>query len=158
MNWMTSKLIAELFYRNNKSTGVRGDQIQDDKNDSIRLNTRYERKDKDLSDKVRLTIEHQTETQLTRSPLNSIYTDETVDEYGLAYDGVRKFDQTRQIKFGVSANNSQLDNNVSQSLDEQRYALYSEEAGALLTARLSRWVRVRNGWTVQVWWIIRTII
>lgn len=120
------KLIAELFYRNNKSTGVRGDQIQDDKNDSMRLNTRYERKDKDLSDKVRLTVEHQTETQLTRSPLNSIYTDETVDEYGLAYDGVRKFDQTRQIKFGVSANNSQLDSNVSQSLDEQRYALYSE--------------------------------
>ena len=32
------------------------------------------------------------------------------------------------------------------------------EAGALLTAKLSPWVRVRNGWTVQVWWIIRTII
>ena len=59
------KLIAELFYRNNKSTGVRGDQIQDDKNDSIRLNTRYERKDdKDLSDKVRLTVEHQTENAI----------------------------------------------------------------------------------------------
>ncbi|WP_087544246.1 TonB-dependent receptor plug domain-containing protein [Acinetobacter sp. WCHA29] len=120
------KLIAELFYRNIKMDGYSGNQTQDDKNDSIRLNTRYERKDKDLSDKIRLSVERQTETQLTRSPQNTIYTDETIHEYGLAYDGMRKLDPTRQIKFGVDTRSSNLDSNVSNSLDEQRYALYAE--------------------------------
>lgn len=120
------KLIAELFYRNIKMDGYSANQTQDDKNDSIRLNTRYERKDKDLSDKIRLSVERQTETQLTRSPQNTIYTDETIHEYGLAYDGMRKLDPTRQIKFGVDTRSSNLDSNVSNRLDEQRYALYAE--------------------------------
>lgn len=120
------KLIAELFYRNIKMDGYSANQTQDDKNDSIRLNTRYERKDKDLSDKIRLSVERQTETQLTRSPQNTIYTDETIHEYGLAYDGIRKLDPTRQIKFGVDTRSSNLDSNVSNRLDEQRYALYAE--------------------------------
>jgi outer membrane receptor for ferrienterochelin and colicin len=120
------KLIAELFYRNIKMDGYSANQTQDDKNDSIRLNTRYERKDKDLSDKIRLSVERQTETQLTRSPQNTIYTDETIHEYGLAYDGMRKLDPTRQIKFGVDTRSSNLDSNVSNSLDEQRYALYAK--------------------------------
>lgn len=120
------KLIAELFYRNIKMDGYSANQTQDDKNDSIRLNTRYERKDKDLSDKIRLSVEGQTETQLTRSPQNTIYTDETIHEYGLAYDGMRKLDPTRQIKFGVDTRSSNLDSNVSNRLDEQRYALYAE--------------------------------
>ena len=120
------KLIAELFYRNIKMDGYSANQTQDDKNDSIRLNTRYERKDKDLSDKIRLSVERQTETQLTRSPQNTIYTDETIHEYGLAYDGMRKLDPTRQIKFGVGTRSSNLDSNVSNRLDEQRYALYAE--------------------------------
>ncbi|NIE96224.1 TonB-dependent receptor [Acinetobacter sp. Tr-809] len=120
------KLIAELFYRNIKMDGYSTNQTQDDKNDSIRLNTRYERKDKDLSDKIRLSIERQTETQLTRSPQNTIYTDETVNEYGLAYDGIRKLDKDRQIKFGFDTRSNELDSNVSKSLDEQRYAVYGE--------------------------------
>ncbi|MCH7313577.1 TonB-dependent receptor [Acinetobacter sp. ANC 3882] len=120
------KLIAELFYRNVKMDGYSSNQTQDDKNDSIRLNTRYERKDKDLSDKIRLSVERQTETQLTRSPQNTIYTDETVNEYGLAYDGVRKLDKDRQIKFGFDTRSNELDSNVSKSLDEQRYAVYGE--------------------------------
>lgn len=120
------KLIAELFYRNIKMDGYSANQTQDDKNDSIRLNTRYERKDKDLSDKIRLSVERQTETQLTRSPQNTIYTDETIHEYGLAYDGMRKLDPTRQIKFGVDTRSSNLDSNVSNRLDEERYALYAE--------------------------------
>ncbi|MBH2001199.1 MAG: TonB-dependent receptor [Moraxellaceae bacterium] len=120
------KLIAELFYRNIKMDGYSANQTQDDKNDSIRLNTRYERKDKDLSDKIRLSVERQTETQLTRSLQNTIYTDETINEYGLAYDGMRKLDPDRQIKFGVDARSNNLDSNVSDSLDEQRYALYAE--------------------------------
>lgn len=120
------KLIAELFYRNIKMDGYSSNQTQDDKNDSIRLNTRYERKDKDLSDKIRFSVERQTETQLTRSPQNTIYTDETVNEYGLAYDGVRKLDKDRQIKFGFDTRSNELDSNVSKSLDEQRYAIYGE--------------------------------
>lgn len=120
------KLSAELFYRNIKMDGYSANQTQDDKNDSIRLNTRYERKDKDLSDKIKLSVERQTETQLTRSPQNTIYTDETIHEYGLAYDGMRKLDPDRQIKFGVDTRSSNLDSNVSNRLDEQRYALYAE--------------------------------
>lgn len=120
------KLVAELFYRNNESNGLRNNQVQDDKNDSIRLNTRYERKEDGQSDKIRLSAEHQNETQLTRSPLNTFYTDETIDEYGMGYDGVRKFDATKQLKFGVDAKGSSLESNVAETLDEQRYALYAE--------------------------------
>ena len=123
------KLVAELFYRNNESDGVRGDQVQNDKNDSIRLNTRYERTDKGNSDKIRLSVEQQNETestQSTQSPRFNSYTDETVNEYGIAYDGVRKFNETRQLKFGADARANELDSNVSQSLDEQLYALYAE--------------------------------
>jgi outer membrane receptor for ferrienterochelin and colicin len=120
------KLSAELFYRNIKMDGYSANQTQDDKNDSIRLNIRYERKDKDLSDKIKLSVERQTETQLTHSPQNTIYTDETINEYGLAYDGMRKLDPDRQIKFGADLRSNNLDSNVSESLDEQRYALYAE--------------------------------
>jgi outer membrane receptor protein involved in Fe transport len=123
------KLVAELFYRNNESDGIRGDQVQNDKNDSIRLNTRYERKDKGNSDKIRLSVEQQNETESTQSaqsPLFNTYTDETVNEYGVSYDGVRKFNETHQVKFGADARANELDSNVSQSLDEQLYALYAE--------------------------------
>jgi len=123
------KLVAELFYRNNESDSIRGSQVQNDKNDSIRLNTRYERKDKGNSDKIRLSVEQQNETESTQSaqsPRFNSYTDETVNEYGIAYDGVRKFNETRQLKFGADARDNELDSNVSQSLDEQLYALYAE--------------------------------
>ncbi|VXA55175.1 TonB-dependent receptor [Acinetobacter proteolyticus] len=139
------KLIAELFYRNIKMDGYSANQTQDDKNDSIRLNTRYERKDKDLSDKIRLSVERQTETQLTRSPQNTIYTDETVNEYGLAYDGVRKLDKDRQIKFGFDTRSNELDSNVSKSLDEQRYAVYGEGSWRF-TDRQTITVGARQEW------------
>ncbi|MGA8884681.1 MAG: TonB-dependent receptor [Acinetobacter sp.] len=120
------KVIAELFWRNNESEGSMRDQIQEDKNDSIRLNTRYERKDQGGSDKIRLSIEQQNETELTRSALRQSYTDEQVNEYGLAYDGVRKFDESKQIKFGTDLRASELESNIAAALDEQRYALYAE--------------------------------
>ncbi|RKG50860.1 TonB-dependent receptor [Acinetobacter cumulans] len=120
------KLVAELFYRNNESEGNAQVQIQNDKNDSIRLNTRYERKDKGDSDKIRLSIEQQNETESTRSSKRQSYIDEQINEYGLAYDGVRKFNETKQIKFGTDLRSSELDSNIAQTLDEQRYALYAE--------------------------------
>ena len=120
------KLIAELFYRDIKMDGYSANQTQDDKNDSIRLSTRYERKDKDLSDKVRFSFEKQNETQLTRSLLNTIYTDEIIQEYSLAYDGIRKLDPKQQIKFGFDTRSNQLDSNVSKSIDELRFAVYGE--------------------------------
>lgn len=120
------KLIAELFYRDIKMDGYSANQTQDDKNDSIRLSTRYERKDKDLSDKVRFSFEKQNETQLTRSLLNTIYTDEIIHEYSLAYDGIRKLDPKQQIKFGFDTRSNQLDSNVSKSIDELRFAVYGE--------------------------------
>lgn len=120
------KLIAELFYRDIKMDGYSANLTQDDKNDSIRLNTRYERKDKDLSDKIRFSFEKQNETQLTRSLFNTLYTDETIHEYSLAYDGVRKLDPKQQVKFGLDTRNNQLDSNVSKSIDERRFAVYGE--------------------------------
>lgn len=120
------KLVAELFYRNNESEGVRGDQVQNDQNDSIRLNTRYERKDQGNSDKLRLSVEQQNETESTQSSLLNTYTDERINEYAIGYDGVRKFNETQQLKFGLDARANELDSNVSQSLDEQLYALYAE--------------------------------
>jgi outer membrane receptor for ferrienterochelin and colicin len=120
------KLVAELFYRNNESEGVRGDQIQNDQNDSLRLNTRYERKDQGNSDKLRLAVEQQNETESTQSSLLNTYSDERINEYAIGYDGVRKFNETQQLKFGLDARANELDSNVSQSLDEQLYALYAE--------------------------------
>ena len=120
------KLVAELFYRDHKTDGVRDDQIQHDKNDSIRLNTRYERQNKGDSDKVRLSFETQDETQLTRSSRDQLYTDENVQEYAAAYDAVRKFGSSKQIKFGTDLRGNALESNVAPTLDEQRYALYAE--------------------------------
>ena len=120
------KLVAELFYRNNESDGVRGDQVQNDQNDSLRLNTRYERKYQGNSDKLRLSVEQQNETESTQSSLLNTYTDERINEYAIGYDGVRKFNETQQLKFGLDARANELDSNVSQSLDEQLYALYAE--------------------------------
>lgn len=120
------KLVSEIFYRKNESEGSSSNQVQNDKNDSIRLNTRYERKDKGDSDKVRLSIEKQNETESTRSNQYSSYIDETVNEYGLAYDGVRKFDESKQVKFGLDARANALASNIADTLDEQRYALYLE--------------------------------
>lgn len=120
------KLVSEIFYRKNESDGSSSNQVQNDKNDSIRLNTRYERKDKGDSDKVRLSIEKQNETESTRSNQYSSYIDETVNEYGLAYDGVRKFDESKQVKFGLDARANALASNIADTLDEQRYALYLE--------------------------------
>lgn len=120
------KLVSEIFYRYNNNDGTRGDQIQQDKNDSLRLNTRYERKDQGNSDKIRLSVETQDESERTFSPRQVNDVSETLNEYGLGYDGVRKFDQTRQIKFGVDARNSELKSNVAETLDEQRYAAYVE--------------------------------
>ena len=120
------KLVAELFYRNNESEGIRGDQVQNDQNDSLRLNTRYERKDQGNSDKLRLAVEQQNETESTQSSLLNTYSDERINEYAIGYDGVRKFNETQQLKFGLDARANELDSNVSQSLDEQLYALYAE--------------------------------
>ena len=120
------KLVAEIFYRNNETDGSSGSQIQNDKNDSIRLNTRYERKDKGDSDKVRFTVEKQNETESTQSSKYSSKVDETVTEFGFAYDGVRKFDETKQIKFGFDSHFNELESNIAETLDEQRYALYLE--------------------------------
>ena len=120
------KLVGEVFYRKNESDGTRGEQIQKDESDSIRFNTRYERKDQGDSDKVRFSVEKQNETESTRSRQENSYIDETVNEYGLGYDAVRKFDATKQIKFGVDARSSELKSNVTETLDEQRYALYTE--------------------------------
>ncbi|QXW24725.1 TonB-dependent receptor [Acinetobacter johnsonii] len=139
------KLVAELFYRNNESEGSMRDQIQEDKNDSIRLNTRYERKDKGNSDKIRLSVEQQNETELTRSSQRQSYTDEQVNEYGLAYDGVRKFDETKQIKFGTDLHTSELESNAADTLDEQRYALYAEGSWRF-TPRQSLTLGARQEW------------
>ena len=139
------KLVAELFYRNNESEGSMRDQIQEDKNDSIRLNTRYERKDKGNSDKIRLSVEQQNETELTRSSQRQSYTDEQINEYGLAYDGVRKFDETKQIKFGTDLRSSELESNTADTLDEQRYALYAEGSWRF-TPRQSLTLGARQEW------------
>ncbi|MEN3978045.1 TonB-dependent receptor [Acinetobacter sp. CWB-B33] len=139
------KLVAELFYRNNESEGSMRDQIQEDKNDSIRLNTRYERKDKGNSDKIRLSVEQQNETELTRSSQRQSYTDEQINEYGLAYDGVRKFDETKQIKFGTDLRSSELESNAADTLDEQRYALYAEGSWRF-TPRQSLTLGARQEW------------
>lgn len=120
------KLIAELFYREHQTDGLRNGQVQADQNDSVRLNTRYERRDGDDTDKIRLSVEQQNESQLTRSTQLTQYTDEQVQEYGLAYDGLRKLDQERQLKFGLDGKQIDLDSNVSASLSEQRQALYAE--------------------------------
>lgn len=122
------KLVSEIFYRKNESDGSSSNQVQNDQNDSVRLNTRYERKDKGDSDKVRLSIEKQNETESTRSNQYSSYIDETVNEYGLAYDGVRKFDESKQVKFGLDARANELASNIADTLDEQRYALYLESS------------------------------
>lgn len=120
------KVVAELFYRNYERDGSRSDQVQQDKNDSMRLNTRFERQVNKNSDKVRLSYEKQNETELTRSSLSSLYIDQQIKELGLAYDGVRQFDEHRQIKFGLDTRSSRLESNTADTLDEQRYALYSE--------------------------------
>ena len=120
------KLVAEAFYRNNESEGSSGSQVQKDKNDSIRLNTRYERKNQGDSDKIRLSIEQQQETELTRSTRQQSYIDEQINEYGLAYDGIRKFDAKKQIKFGTDLRSSELESNIANTLDEQTYAAYVE--------------------------------
>ena len=122
------KLVSEIFYRKNESDGSSSNQVQNDQNDSVRLNTRYERKDKGDSDKVRLSIEKQNETESTRSNQYSSYIDETVNEYGLAYDGIRKFDESKQVKFGLDARANELASNIADTLDEQRYALYLESS------------------------------
>jgi outer membrane receptor for ferrienterochelin and colicins len=120
------KLIAEMFYREHQMDGQRDGQLQEDQNDSLRLNTRYERRDGDHTDKVRVSVEQQHESQLTRSTALTQYTDEQINEYGVAYDGLRKIDSARQVKFGIDLRHSELDSNVSTSLDEQRQAMYLE--------------------------------
>ncbi|NCI77259.1 TonB-dependent receptor plug domain-containing protein [Acinetobacter kanungonis] len=121
-----NKVVAELFYRNHERDGTRSDQVQQDKNDSLRLNTRYERQVDKNSDKVRLSYEKQNETELTRSSQASQYIDQQIEELGLAYDAVRQFDADRQIKFGLDTRSNTLESNTADTLDEQRYALYSE--------------------------------
>lgn len=139
------KLVSEIFYRKNESDGSSSNQVQNDKNDSIRLNTRYERKDKGDSDKVRLSIEKQNETESTRSNQYSSYIDETVNEYGLAYDGVRKFDESKQVKFGLDARANELESNIADTLDEQRYALYLEGSWKF-TSRQTLTLGARQEW------------
>ena len=120
------KVVAELFYRNHEREGTRNDQIQQDKNDSLRLNTRFERHVEKDSDKVRLSYEKQDESELTRATTNSLYISQQIEELGLAYDAVRQFDADRQIKFGLDTRSNTLESNSADTLDEQRYALYSE--------------------------------
>ena len=120
------KIVAELFYRQHQNDGYNGRTVQADDNESIRLNTRYERKDGGNSDKVRLSLEQQDESEITRSSRGTENIQEQVNEYGLAYDGVRKFNSTQQIKFGLDLKNNELESNQNQTLDEQRYAAYLE--------------------------------
>ena len=120
------KVVAELFYRNHEREGTRNNQIQQDKNDSLRLNTRFERQVEKDSDKVRLSYEKQDESELTRATTNSLYISQQIEELGLAYDAVRQFDEDRQIKFGLDTRSNTLESNSADTLDEQRYALYSE--------------------------------
>lgn len=54
-----------------------------------------------------------------------------MNEYAIGYDGVRKSDPNKQIKFGFEARKNELESNVAETLDEERYALYGEEAGVL---------------------------
>lgn len=126
-----NKVVAELFYRNHERDGTRSDQVQHDKNDSLRLNTRFERQVDKNSDKVRLSYEKQNETELTRISQaylhqKSLYIEQLIEEFGLAYDAVRQFDADRQIKFGLDTRSNTLESNTADTLDEQRYALYSE--------------------------------
>lgn len=125
------KVVAELFYRNHERDGTRSDQVQLDKKDSLRLNTRFERQVDKNSDKVRLSYEKQNETELTRISQaslhqKSLYIEQQIEEFGLAYDAVRQFDTDRQIKFGLDTRSNTLESNTADTLDEQRYALYSE--------------------------------
>lgn len=120
------KVVAEIFYREHQNDGYNGRTLQSDDNKSIRLNTRYERKDGGNSDKVRLSIEQQDETEITRSSRGSENIQEQVNEYGIAYDGVRKFNPTQQVKFGFDVKSNELESNQNQTLDEQRYAAYLE--------------------------------
>lgn len=120
------KVVAEIFYREHQNDGYNGRTLQSDDNESIRLNTRYERKDGGNSDKVRLSIEQQDETEVTRSSRGTENIQEQVNEYGIAYDGVRKFNPTQQVKFGFDVKSNELESNQNQTLDEQRYAAYLE--------------------------------
>lgn len=139
------KLVAEIFYRNHQTDGQTQNRIQDDRNDSIRLNTRYERKDGGNTDKVRLSIENQNEIERTTTNVGRNIIDQTVKEYGLAYDGVRKFGETKQIKFGLDTRANELESNIARRLDEQRYALYAE--GSLrFTERQTVTLGVRQEW------------
>lgn len=139
------KLIAEVFYRDNQSEGLSGRQFQDDKNDSIRLNTRYERKDKGNSDKIRFSAENQNEVEKTRGADGTNIIDQTVNEIGLAYDGVRKFDDKKQIKFGIDTRANELESNIEKTLDEQRYALYLE-GSMRVTDRQTLTLGARQEW------------
>ena len=139
------KLVAEVFYRDTKSKNVSSSQYQNDDNDSVRLNTRYERKTDNGSDKLRLSAEHQNETQLTTSNHRETYTDETINEYAFAYDGVRKFDDHKELKFGFDTRTSSLESNLTDTLDEDRYALYAE--GSLrMTERQTITLGARQEW------------
>ena len=120
------KLVAELFLRSDQRDGQNGIQTQKDENDSIRLNTRYERKVGDNTDKIRLGIEKQDESELTRNLTRQQYIEENVENYSLAYDGVRKFNPYTQIKFGTDLRRNSLESNIADTLDESRYALYIE--------------------------------
>jgi outer membrane receptor for ferrienterochelin and colicins len=120
------KIVAEIFYREHQNKGSNGSTLQSDENESIRFNTRYERKDGGNSDKIRLSLEQQDEIEITRSNRGTENIQEEVNEYGLAYDGVRKFNAKQQIKFGVDLKNNELDSNQNQTLEEQRYAAYLE--------------------------------
>lgn len=120
------KVVAEIFYREHQNAGSNGRTTQSDENESLRLNTRYERKEGGNSDKVRLSLEQQDESEITRSERGQENIQEKVNEYGLAYDGIRKFNPTQQIKFGFDLKNNELKSNTEQTLDEQRYAAYLE--------------------------------
>ena len=138
------KLIAEMFYRDSTNKGQSDGQFQHDTNDSLRLNTRYERKDKGNTDKVRFSVEKQNETQETTGSRTD-YIDESVNEYGLAYDGVRKFGETKQLKFGVDSRINELKSNVANTLDEQKYALYLEGSWRF-TDRQTMTIGARQEW------------
>lgn len=120
------KLVAELFLRSDQRDGLTGSTLQKDENESVRLNTRYERKDGDNTDKLRFGIEKQKESELTRSTQRQTYIKEDIENYSLAYDAVRKFNPYTQVKFGTDIRQNQLNSNIDETLDEARYALYAE--------------------------------
>lgn len=126
----SQKLAVDAFIRDQQTDGMQSDTIQKDRNRGVRLNSRYERIEGDNTDKLRVSLEQLREQQDTRSSslsniLNNI-SREDLNEYGLAYDGLRLLQDDLQAKFGLDVRLAQLTSSDAADLDERRAALYTE--------------------------------